>query len=330
MNKPGEVNRVRYGKVTLKIFITLLTSGLTYLITALADQPRIWISTVSVLIGGFTLVVQFLSDFEKRLECVEGKQEAHSTKVQSLIKDGFARTNEVMELFQAVEASALQTDTVTQLVQHATQIGPGSPPLVYGFAQLQISRMSQFLKELSEGGEVSYDGEDRDWILGLTMQAQHTIDATSLSTVDAVGSGFGDGFWTSEFGQRYLECQREAIHRGVAIRRVFILDSPGRARESDFLRTYWQQRDLGIHTKVLDRSTTPPVLKNLLFDFIVFDGVISYEATPAARIEETVKPTIVKTNLALQPQRVRERIRRFENLWVAAQELAELQTSFRQ
>jgi hypothetical protein len=325
VTKDSKIDRVRYQKVIRRILIPLLTGGLAYLITKylitdLTDQPQLWVRMISIFIGGIALLVQFLLDFEKRLESVEEKQAAHSTEIQSMIKDGFARTNEVMELFQAVEASALQTDTVTQLVQHATQIKPGSPALVYGFAQSQIGRMSQFLKELSEGGEVSYDGEDRDWMLGLTTQSQHTIDATSLSTVDAGGSGFDGGLWTSDLGHRYLELQREAIHRGVVIRRVFILDSSGQTRQEDFLRIYRQQRDLGIHTKVLDRSTIPPALKNLLFDFIVFDGVISYESTPAARVEDTMKPTIIKTNLALQPQRVRERMRRFEDLWVSAEE----------
>ncbi|MBV9139608.1 MAG: hypothetical protein JO115_01575 [Pseudonocardiales bacterium] len=320
MTQADEVNRAQYGKVTLKIFITLLTSGLTYLITTLADQPRIWVSTISVLIGGFTLVVQFLNDFEKRLESVEEKQEVHSTEMQFLVKDGFARTSEVIELFQAMEASALQTDTVVQLVQHATQIGPESPSLVWGFAQAQISRMSQLLKGLSEGGDVSCDGEDRDWILGLTMQVQHTIDAISLSTVDGGGISFDGGFWTSEFGQRYLELQREAMYRGVAIRRIFIHDGPGQTSDPVFLRVYRKQRDLGIHTKVLDRSTIPLTLKNLLFDFIIFDEVISYETTPAARVEETMKPTVIKNNLSLEPQRVKKRIRRFEELWAAAQQ----------
>jgi hypothetical protein len=328
MTKADEVNRMRYGRVPLKIFIALLTTGLTYLITMLADQPRIWVSTISVLIGGFTLVVQFLSDFEKRLESVEEKQEVHSTEMQFLIKDGFARTNEMIKLFQAVEASALQTDAITQLVQHATQIGPESPPLVCGFAQSEISRMSQLVKALSESGEVSCDGEDWDWILELTTQAQHTIDATSLRMVDASGSSFDDGFWTSELGQRYLELQREAMHRGVVIRRVFILDDPGQARKPDFLRIYRQQRELGIRTKILDWSTVEPTLKNLLSsDFIVFDGVISYEVMLAALVG--MKPTIIKTNLALQSPRVQERIRRFENLWAAAHELAEPQASFR-
>jgi hypothetical protein len=321
MTKERRISRVRYGSVLGKITMTILTGGLTYLITNLADQPQIWVLTVTILVSGVMLIVQFMSDFEHRLEHVEEKRELHSNEIRSLIEDGFAKTSEVTELFRAVEASALQTDTIIQLVRNSTQIAPSSPPLVSGFAQSQIGTMSQFLKELSEGGEVCYDGEDRDWLLGLTMQAEHTIDATSLSTVDAGANGFGGGLWTSEHGQRYLAVQRDAMRRGVVVRRLFILDSPGQAKESDFLRIYRQQQNLGIHTRVLDRSTIPHALKNLLFDFIVFDGVISYEVTPASRVEDTMKPTIVKTHLGLQRERVRERIRRFEDLWTSAQEL---------
>lgn len=325
MTKEGKTGRVGYQNVIRRILITLFTGSLTYLIIRYfisnpTDQPQIWVRMASLFIAGITLLVQFLVDFDKRLAGVEEKLETHSAEIQSMIEEGFAQTSKVIKLFQALEASALQTDTVTQLVQHATQIKPGSPSLVYRFAQSEISQMSQLLKELSEGGDVSYDGEDQDWMLGLTMQSQHTIDATSMSTVDAGGISFGGGLWTSALGQRYLEFQREAIQRGVVIRRVFILDGPGQTKEPEFLRIYRQQQDLGIHVKVLDRPEIPLTFRNILFDFIVFDGAISYESTPAARVEDTMRPTIIRTNLALQPQRVRERIQRFEKLWAVAKE----------
>lgn len=320
MARAGAVERTRYGNVTLRIFTALLTTGLTYLITSLASQPRIWVSTVSVLIGGFTLLAQFLHGFDKRLECVEEKQEDHSVEVRSLIKEGFARTSKAEELFQSVDSSALRTETILQLVRNCAQIMPDSSVLVCGFAQAQIGRLSQLLKELGEGGQVSYDGEDRDWILELTRHVQGAIDATSLSTVDADATGFGHGLWGSNFGQRYLELQREAINRGVTIRRIFVFDSPGQIKESEFLRVYRQQRDLGIHAKVLERLAIPPSLTNLLYDFIVFDGILSYEVTAATRVDETISPTIIRTNLALEPQRVRERIQRFNYLWAAARE----------
>lgn len=321
MTHKGEDSRVRFRmKVIRKIFFTLLVGGIAYYITDLSNQPQSWSLAAGVFIGGITVVVQFLNDFENRLERVEKGQEGRSAKMRSLIEEGFAKTNEATELFQAVEASALQTDAVTQLVRHSTQIAPDSPPLVYEFAQFQINQMSRFLKELGEGGEVSYDGEDRDWLLGLTMQCQKTIDATSLSTVDAGAKSFDGGLWTSDLGQRYLEHQREATRRGVIIRRVFIIDRHEQTNEEEFLRICQQQKDLGIKVRVLDQSEISDSLKNLLFDFVIFDSVISYQVTPGSRSESNVKPTIVNTHLVLQPERVKERMRRFDDLWASAHE----------
>jgi hypothetical protein len=328
MAKSSKDDLTQPGKVLRKIVITLLSGGLAYFITNMSTQPQIWVLTVSIFISGVILVVQFMNDFDRRLEgfakkltSLMAEQAVHTNEIQSLIENGFARTNEVNELFRAVEESPLRTDVITQLLRHSTQIEPGSPPLVNGFAQSQISRTSQFLKELGEGGVVAHDGEDREWLLELTMQSRRTIDATSLSTVDAGAISFHGGLWTSDFGQQYLAFQGDAINRGVLIRRVFILDGVfGQPDDSDFLLIYRQQRNLGIHTRVLDKATIPHALKSSLFDFVVFDDTISYEVTPASRLEDDIHPTIVKTQLALQSQRIRDRRRRFEELWACAQE----------
>lgn len=323
MLRRGDADDVRPGaKVLRKILITLLIGGAAYYFTDLSGQDPIWALSASIFIGGVTLVVQFLHDFEKRLGSVEDRQTAHSEAMRTLIEDGFAKSNEATELFQAVEASALQTDAVTQLVRHSTQIAPDSPPLYYGFAQLEINRTSRFLKELGEGGEVSYDGEDRDWILALTMKSCHTIDAISLSTVDAGGEGYDGGLWTSDLGHRYLELQKAAALRKVGIRRVFVIDRHGQTGDPDLQRICQQQKDLGVQVKVLDRSAIPDGLQRRLFDFVVFDGVISYEVTPASRVGDNMRPTIVNTHLVLQPERVKERLGRFDDLWAAAQELS--------
>lgn len=173
-------------------------------------------------------------------------------------------------------------------------------------------------QRLVEGVGVSYDGEDRDWILGLTMQSRHTIDAISLSTVHAGGEGFDNGLWISDFGQRYLALQRDATRREVAIRRVFVIDQPGQTNHDDLLRLCRQQKDLGIHVKVVDQSAIPDAVKSLTFDFILFDGVISYEVSP---MPHDMKSTTVRTHLVLKSERVRERLRQFENLWSTALEI---------
>ncbi len=63
-----------------KVGTTTLTAGIAYVITSLVDKPNIAGFTLSVLIGGITLIVQFLNDFENRLQAVEEHQAAtHGT-----------------------------------------------------------------------------------------------------------------------------------------------------------------------------------------------------------------------------------------------------------
>ncbi len=318
--------RAARADVPRKIVISLGVGTLAYFITNLvADDStgrQIWGLTLSVFIGGITLVTQLLADFENRLARVEEGQERHARDIEDRVKAGFSKINEATKLFGLVEASALRTEGVIQLVQHSTQIDAGSPPLVFRFAQAEITRMSDFLKELSDGGNVIYEGEDRDWMLSLTRSVESSIDATSLTTVDAGGTGFVDGgLWASDLGQRYLDAQREAIHQGVQIRRVFILDKPDLANEQDFLGVCKLQQDMGVEVRILDSSAVPGLRRSSLFDFVLFDDVISYEVTPASRIEGATKPTILTTRLELRPSRVRDRLQRFKDLWTSAREL---------
>src|SRR5262249_4743213 len=155
----------------------------------------------------------------------------------------------------------------------------------------EIGRMSEFLKELSEGGNVTYEGEDRDWMLALARNANSSIDATSLTTVDAGGRGFVDGgLWASDLGQRYLEVPRDAVMRGIRIRRVFIMDRPDLVADEGFLSVCNMQHEMGIEVRVLDSSAIPEVQRSSLFDFILFDDAISYETTPASSIDGSVRP----------------------------------------
>ncbi|MGH3995290.1 MAG: hypothetical protein ACRDSN_22845, partial [Pseudonocardiaceae bacterium] len=183
------------------------------------------------------------------------------------------------------------------------------------------TRVSDFMKGLSERGEITYDGEDRDWLLELTRNAQRSIEATSFMAVDASGTGFEDGaLWTSDLGKRYLEAQQKALDRDVSIRRIFVLDDPDGAHDPELLRMCEIQQKLGIQVRILDPQTLPDLYHNWMFDFILFDSVVSYESTPAAWAKKGTKPTIVSTRLVLSPHRVAERAGGFRELWDAASE----------
>jgi hypothetical protein len=335
--------------VVRKIAVTLVTGGAAYLIT-LAPLDAPWALTLSVFIGGVVLVVQFLAEFDGRLEtveeqqatrlrsveetqaarlqsveetqaarlqAVEEKQAAHTSEVRDLVRQSFLKINRATELFGLVEASALRTDAVIQLVQHSTGLGPDVPPLVSRIAQAEIVRTSRFLKELGDG-TASYEGEDRDWLLALTHNVKSSIDATSLSTVDARGRGIDSDFWQSDLGQRYLEMQRSVARNGIKIRRIFVVERPGVSNRPEFYDMCRMQARMNIEVRILTAADLEPPLKTKLLDFILFDNVISYEMMPAYRIDESSPPEIVHTRLQLQREVVEERMDRYHDLWERA------------
>jgi len=175
------------------------------------------------------------------------------------------------------------------------------------------------VRQLPAGSEITYEGEDREWLLGLTREAERSIDAISLSTVDAGVRGLDGGLWTSDLGIRYRELMREAIARKVRIRRVFVFEDAEMGREEDFQKIPQVQRDIGVEIRMLDRVLLPNWMQSIIFDFIVFDGTVSYETTPATPLTEgQTRPGLLRTLLAPVPARVRELEERFERLWDAA------------
>lgn len=302
---------------------TTLTAGIAYTITSLVDKPNIAGFTLSVLIGGITLIVQYLNDFENRLQKVELHQRDHAQHVEDLVETRFHKLNEATELFKLVETSTMRPDEVTTLVRHSTLIGPTTPPLVQSLASAQIRRTSNLLRELSEKADAIYEGEDREWLLCLTEDAAAGIDAVSLMTVDSGNKGVFEAgsLWTSDLGQRYLDAQRQAVKRGVAVRRILVLDQPTEENDEEVRLLGDLHRAAGIEARVLEPKAVPGTLRNSLLDFIVFDGSLSYETTRASSVDSSAKAIIATTRLVMRPDRVRDRIRWFEDMWHSAREI---------
>ncbi len=279
---------------------------------------------LSVFISGVAFMTQFLIEVDHRVAKVGAGLAAldlsfaeHVAGTRLMIKDEFAKVNEATQLFGAVEASALNTDAMTQLVKNATTIGRSPRSLIFDFSRAEVARLSGYLKDLGQAGDVTYEGEDRDWLLGLTKVAAESIDATSLTTVDAGGRNSVDGgLWTSDLGQLYMEAQREAVRRGVTIRRVFIMDRPIQM-DSEFTNILDQHAAIGVQVRTLNPSDIKGTRRATLFDFIVFDGVLSYQSTTASRINETNRPIIITTTLVTNQDRVSERKDRFTDLWAS-------------
>jgi hypothetical protein len=275
-----------------------------------------------VFISGIAFLTQFLVDVEGRIDVVEAtlrsverRYDQHNRETRRMITDEFKKINAATELFGAVEASALKTDAVTQLVKNSTAVQRGTPSLVFDFAQAEIGRLSRYLKKLADGGDVVYEGEDQDWLLGLTRVASERIDATSLPTVDAGGRGYVDGgLWNSELGRRYLEAQREAIKRGVVIRRIFVIDQPELRNDVDFVNILRQHLEIHVDVRTVMADEIASTQRASLIDFIVMDGVLCYQAMPATRVTNR-PPTIATTTLVTEEGRVSQQLARYDELW---------------
>ncbi|BEL09080.1 hypothetical protein Q0Z83_072710 [Actinoplanes sichuanensis] len=307
---PADESVRRLSKVMRKVVIALVTGGVAFVLTNLADKDPLLSITLSVLVGGSALVVQFLVSFEGRLREVQLSQEEQSRQIKACVDERFRAISEATELFHLIEECAVETESLARLVRHSTKITTHLPELVHRLAQRELDRMSEFLKGLGDGVETIYEGEDRDWLLSLTHSAEKSIDATSLTTVD------GGGLWNTDLGQRYLDAQRYAVQRGVRIRRIFIEDQPGPGSESALEKICRRHADIGVEVRVLHGATAAELRRTSLFDFILFDDVISYElmARPG-----NIPPIVVNTRLLLRTNSVTDHSERFRELWEAAQ-----------
>jgi hypothetical protein len=79
------------------------------------------------------------------------------------------------------------------------------------------------------------------------------------------------------------------------------------------------QRDIGVQVRMLDHQLIPDWMRSTIFDFIVFDGAVSYETTPTTSFTSGQNRLgKLRTRLAQEPVRVRELEERFEELWERA------------
>jgi hypothetical protein len=266
---------------------------------------------VAGLITAGLLAAAFLVGFEARLRGMDERLAADLEKI-----------DRSTELFGLIQRSVLDTELLADFVAAAGRAEYSVSPLLLGIAQREVERLTDFVRHLPVRGEIAYDGEDREWLLGLTRESRVSIDAVSLSTVDAGMRGFDGGLWTSDLGTRYLRLQREAIDRKVAIRRIFVIENADLARDETFLNITQKQQGLGIDVRMLDQQVIPEWLRPMIFDFIIFDGALGYESTTGAAFYSGgiggTRPAIVRTRLATIPKRIEDLSSQFEQLWEAA------------
>jgi hypothetical protein len=302
-----------------RVVIGLLLGGIAFVLTSIGGSHQSLEQQLnfSLLITGLAVIVQFLGDVEKKLALVEDRSHEYMVHIEKSLSEKFEDLNSATALFSAIEQSAIDADIVTRLVRNATRIDQEKPTLIKAFAQMEIARYAQFFEELSSG-MVTYEGEDRDWLLTLTKAAQRTIFATSLTTVDAGGRTFDGGFWQSDLGQRYLEAQGDAIKRGVKITRLFVLERTSLRNDPSFKKIVDAQKEIGIELRVLGPEERKQATRTLVFDFILFDECVSYEMTPGSMNDSSALPMILETTIESHKTKLEERIRRFNELWELA------------
>jgi hypothetical protein len=213
----------------------------------------------------------------------------------------------------------LDSAVLADFLDAARRAEAGVSLLLQRLARREVERVTCFVRQLPAGGEIAYDGEDREWLLGLTAEAQRSIDAISLAVSGQGMQGFDGGLWISDLGTRYLALQREAASRNVAIRRIFVFENEDLARDEAFMKVTRMQSEVGVDVRVLDYQLIPEWLQTMTFDFVVFDGAVSYETTSAVTLNAGgSRPVIWRTVLAPMPARVRDLENKFGQLWLAA------------
>ncbi|GAA4999170.1 DUF6879 family protein [Streptomyces siamensis] len=305
---------LRIPPVLLKTLVTAIVATIAYVITNLIDQEqdKLWQIAVSVVIGGATLIVQYMIEFERRLTQVVGGQRTHADDVvdrltahhgemQTLVDQKFADISEATELFCELDRSVLRSDGVPRLARSATRVTSLGHGLVSDFAHEEIERLASMMENLTS---LSTDcpGENHDWLMALTKCAKVTMDATS-SFVER-------DYWNSEPALRYLQAQADAMQqRGMSIRRLFIVQRPEHV-DNDLRRLCESQSDIGIETRVVTVSELPlRVRRGTTNDFVIFDDELCYE------VEPDLLQMNAKTTLNAREDHVRQRIKRFAELW---------------
>jgi hypothetical protein len=299
-------------KIWLKILITVIAGSVTYLLTQTTGQPDIWQLTMSIFVAGIVLVVQVL------VETAE--------QVRSSAADGAEQLRRNAELTASLSAaskllasaeSRLGSDNVERLVLAANRLDRERAAQIR-FADHQIRQLVDLLEGL-KSGRAEYQGDDRDWLLGLTSTVRSSIDATSMTSF-AGPRGFVDEgqFWSSELGRRYLGLQQKAIARGVRVRRVFLIDGYAAPTDQQIQNLLLPHQKINVDTRVLFSDSLEKELEGTLTDFVLFDHELSYDLHAAMSVNPDQPPLIAFVALVANPDRVAERREVFQRLWSAS------------
>ncbi|MEU6454237.1 MULTISPECIES: hypothetical protein [unclassified Streptomyces] len=325
------------------LLVALVVGALFWSVTALLspDDGTLRQFVAAVLCAGAAVLVQYVLGLAPRP--AHERLEEHTRRVESALAENTAAVRDGLNQYDDELKSGLTryTEDVKQLVEtHVTHGDHGSgesgtpldpvridsvpdlakgfadvllpsPSILHTFVHLEMERVVGHMADLTNLS-AECPGENHDWMLTLTRAAEQSILATSTS-VDRQ-------FWNSEPAGRYLDAQQAAIdEQGVAVRRLFLLES---ARELDdrLLRLCEEQELRRIDVRVAVLPELPPHLqRGTTNDFILYDEEVSFE------IEQDLRDVNVRTRLTARQDYVRDRLKRFRELWDAGMGLRELE-----
>ena len=299
-------------KIWLKILITVIAGGVTYLLTKATDNPEIWQLTMTVFVAGIVLVVQIL------VETAEQVRRSAEKGAEDLRRnaDLTASLNEASKILASAE-SKLGGDGVQRVVLAAERLDRDQPAQLR-FANHLITNLADLL-ECMKSGRAEYQGDDRDWLLGLAATVESSIDATSMTSFLGPRGFVDEGqFWSSDLGRRYLRLQQKAIARGVRVRRVFVIDASATPTDEQIQRLLLPHQAINVETRILFSHDLEQELEGTLTDFILFDNELSYDLHSAVSLNPDKPPLIAFAALVATPDRVRERHEVFDRLWNSA------------
>jgi|GEM_PF-3380703 hypothetical protein len=311
------LTKVQVSPVLLRVAVPLGSGALTYWLTSAAHESTEWTILLSTFVGGIVLVVQFLVGVDRDLEAMKHHVGADIAIMRRTIEEHFSKIGDATRIYSTINSSPL-ADSVMDVVENLAGITGESPELGRRLLGSEIQSLTHLLKGFTEG-RATYEGEDQDWILVLTEEAKKSIDAISTRGVDGGTEGFGDGFWTTRLGIRYLVAQRKAHVRQVCVRRLFILESPQAMEKPDFRKTCKTQLKSHVEVRVLDPTVLPELVDSEFFDYVIFDDAVIYESITVPRFDADHPPGIEKTEITTRSwhngQRLAERRQLFEELW---------------
>jgi hypothetical protein len=324
-----------------KTLIAVVSGGLSLGCALLVSSASIVAAlTISIVISGVALVVDYLIEVESTLKAIETEsreaiagiserlvaenqavarqvEEAH-LKLSERIDDRLSLLMSIPELFNLQRKRPSTAQSMVKVVRDAYSYERQASPLSTKFLEKKTTDFANLLRGL-RAGYATYNGEDFDWMMTLTQACERTIDATSSTATDSGGRlKYAGGFWDSNQGLLYMEAQRQAVEdRRVRVRRLFILEYAQLTADPFYVQLCDRQRRAGFEIRYLTRDMCRPELLNQLDDFIIFDNELSYETVPTPTPGED-RPTISRTEVIVDRDLVGRRARQFAALWDAA------------